>query len=645
MRRILFFAWVTMMPLMLSVHAQTATDPNEGMQMTADASTGAQVLSWWSRTGRTYFVQQSFDLVNWTYVPVVRDGASPAAPDGLNFTCSDPRQFWRLKYTDASTGGLTGAAADFDGDKVSNLAEAQNNTNPFSSVDTDGDQIPDDWEIDAGGNPNDPYDALLDSDGDRIPNRYEFAHGTDGGDASSHITPALSVDAVSGVDSSGSTNKKTIGAAISAASTAYTVIRVKPGSYSAVISTNKTVMLLADVGGQVVLSYNGQLTGVSIQGRDMVLRDFQLVSAGWSQDRAPVEIILSDPSYQAAMINCSMQSQGVCKVAPLRIDKGTAVVIHCTIAGNFTGAGTNNAGSISLYSSANPASSQRLVLRNSILWNPESHMSNEIYAASGSTVVATGNLMRDGAYSSLSGDPGLDRYGMLKSGSPAILGGSATSYLVSQDIHGESRTGLADIGADEYKDTDADNLPDWWEQNYFANLTSASGASDNDSPTHDGLLNRYEYLLGFNPLNPDTSGDPALPDYLAALLMSGDAQYPPEWLVDADGDGLDAGWEAYYGSSDSNPDSNGDGISDLAAFLAGYNPTLADIDGDSLNGAAELALGTSALSADTDGDGVNDNLDAFPLDPFISTLPAANPMDMTAPLVTLTKPAEAVLVP
>ena len=68
MKRVLIFLMGWGLGLMLA-SAQTATDVNEGVRVTASATTGAQMLIWWGRTGRTYFVQQSYDLINWTYVP------------------------------------------------------------------------------------------------------------------------------------------------------------------------------------------------------------------------------------------------------------------------------------------------------------------------------------------------------------------------------------------------------------------------------------------------------------------------------------------------------------------------------------------------------------------------------------------------
>ncbi|MGQ4891684.1 MAG: hypothetical protein ACP6IP_04250 [Candidatus Njordarchaeia archaeon] len=50
---------------------------------------------------------------------------------------------------------------------------------PPSTTDSDGDGLPDEWEIEHNLNPNDPTDATLDNDNDGLSNLEEYLHGTD----------------------------------------------------------------------------------------------------------------------------------------------------------------------------------------------------------------------------------------------------------------------------------------------------------------------------------------------------------------------------------------------------------------------------------------------------------------------------------
>lgn len=114
--------------------------------------------------------------------------------------------------------------------------------------------------------------------------------------------------------------------------------------------------------------------------------------------------------------------------------------------------------------------------------------------------------------------------------------------------------------------------------------------------------------------------------------------------LDLDGDGLSNALEVTLGSNPLNADSNGDRLPDNVAYASGYSLTANDTDGDGLSNAFELANGLDPLRADTDGDGVNDATDAYPLDATISS-GSAQQGDTTPPIVTLTAPLGATLLP
>ncbi|WP_176014997.1 right-handed parallel beta-helix repeat-containing protein [Victivallis sp. Marseille-Q1083] len=134
----------------------------------------------------------------------------------------------------------------------------------------------------------------------------------------------------------------------------------------------------------------------------------------------------------------------------------------------------------------------------------------EITLKNGITITANNNCVSSdwSAYGSnnLIADPLLTGVGYLKKGSPCINAGLNID-ATTQDIDGVSRPAgaTADIGAQEFKDTDNDGIPDNIEA--LAGLNPNSAADANLDKDNDGLKNLAEYLAGTNINKADSDGD------------------------------------------------------------------------------------------------------------------------------------------
>jgi hypothetical protein len=131
-------------------------------------------------------------------------------------------------------------------------------------------------------------------------------------------------------------------------------------------------------------------------------------------------------------------------------------------------------------------------------------------------------------------DPNLTPNPHLKAGSPCINAGDpafVVNPLAPYDIDGENRiiNGRVDIGADEYLDSDADGLPDWWESLHFESATGASFSAD---PDNDGLTNLQEYEL----FSSDPNADPIYVDDATDPSEDGSIDHPFDTIQE----GLDA---------------------------------------------------------------------------------------------------------
>ncbi|WP_143026658.1 thrombospondin type 3 repeat-containing protein [Ferrimonas sediminum] len=143
-------------------------------------------------------------------------------------------------------------------------------------------------------------------------------------------------------------------------------------------------------------------------------------------------------------------------------------------------------------------------------------------------------------------------------------------------------------GLNDYLDSDDDNdlMPDSWEKQYALNQFDPSDAAgDADS---DGASNLMEYQQGLDPTNPDTDGD---------QVSDGEDVFPldPEESVDSDGDGI---------GNNADLDDDNDGMPDLWELQYGLNPLSGadahiDSDGDGMTNLEEFNNGQSDPTRDT----------------------------------------------
>lgn len=541
--------------------------------------------------------------------------------------------------------GTHAHVADTDGDGLNDGGEATAGSNPFTS-DSDYDNMPDNFEVTQGLNPINYRDALDDTDGDRIPNVYEWANGTSPSNSASFPAPHFTVDPAAPAVG---TVKNTISDAINAANGTgvdYRIVFVKSGTYPEAFSIQsafRTILLLGERGlhpPKISRNFAATNADVSLSKNHAMLDGFYLVHDSAIMNSRGILASGGEGSY-IRIANCRIRGHVNSTGPAIQIAGGELGVVNCTIHDNFS---TESPSAADISAGIHiTGGSTKLHLVNSVVWNPSrfGNIQQISQVVVSSAVEAENSIVLGGEHGTSGANPLIDPvFGLLRAGSPAINAGSGSSgSVVGPDFQGEARTGNPDIGADEFVDSDADGLPDAWEQYYFAGLTE-SGTGD---PDNDGLQNAYELGVGTNPNSSDSDGD-GLSDMMEALATPGTVYGEAENLDDDDGDGLSNARELVAGTNSNVADSNGDGVLDGASWGMGFNPASLDSDGDGVSNIDEVANGTSPLVADSDGDGVNDGADAFPLDPQSSTLPPGSG-DTTAPAVVLIRPPGATLLP
>lgn len=167
-----------------------------------------------------------------------------------------------------------------------------------------------------------------------------------------------------------------------------------------------------------------------------------------------------------------------------------------------------------------------------------------------------------------------------KTGDNSIEAKIIDTNLTDEDL-ANNKTGKRTF----YVDIDTDN-------DGIGNLEDA----DDDN---DGVQDTEEVKNKTNPLVADTDGDGYKDDVDVFPLNKS------EWK-DTNQNGV---------GDNTDPDIDGDGLSNVEEKKLGTDPYLIDTDEDGLADKSEIILKTDPIKIDTDGDGSNDNVDDFPLDP------------------------------
>lgn len=386
----------------------------------------------------------------------------------------------------------------------------------------------------------DAYDVTENSNSDAFVTRFSFS-GTINVPSSCHPTIQAGIDAASDGD----------------------VVLVAEGIYTGEGNTNlnfngKAITLLSESGPEkAIIECQGDgvdfgLSFSSGNGIDSVVEGFTI-------NGAIIAGILCGSGSSPTIQNCIIKNNG----RGILCWGSSPAIINSVIANN---AATGDGGGILSSYGGNPkitnctivnnssvsgggikCNDGPAVIKNSIIWN------NSPDQISGSPTVTYSDVQGGTGQpwfgtGCINADPLLAAGFHLQAGSvcrDAADPASAPPACPSDDIDIESRPkGVRyDIGADEFFDSDSDNLPDYWEYKYYGNL--AKGWSEDYEG--DGLSNGNEYNNSTDPIDMDTEDD-----------------------------GMPDGWEVQYTlnpvQNDADADKDNDSFSNYIEYLGGSNP-------------------------------------------------------------------------
>lgn len=488
------------------------------------------------------------------------DGASGS---GGTYTLTLPAGVWTVTAAATDSGGLTTSAdvtltvfdpsvIDTDGDGLADVTEAALGTNPNLAdtdgdslddgaevnlhgtnplaTDTDGDAMPDNFEVGNGLDPTDAADALLDPDADLRNNLLEYLLGTDPQVAN---PPPASEIIIDNTDPGASTVEGTFTSYVAAEQYGTSATFTEAGG---VVDTFRFNPTIEQAGIWRVFAWNSCYSNRATDVRHIVRHGDGTTVIEVDQD-------------------CDTGSHGEWfELGDFRFELGTDGYLDISDSGIVPPSTT--------YLGADAA---RFLLI-------DTNATPELIASAAHLDVLTGTAVNLTATASDPEDG--DLTGTIAWSDDAGGSGSGAGYSLTPTVEG-TITVLASV-------TDSGG------RTVTATITIAAVGDDND-----GLSPAEEATHGTNPADPD-SDDDGLSDGDEVLIHGTNPL-----SADSDADGLPDGYEVTHGlnpldAADAALDSDGDGATNLAEFLAGTDPNVAppvDITIDD-GGAGTTLVGT-----------------------------------------------------
>ena len=540
--------------------------------------------------------------------------ANNASSDPLNTDNDGLPDSWEVEHFGNAT-AQTGSG-DFDGDFDSNLFEYTNATDPadpaaFTESDSDG--LGDGWEILYFGSVG-AKDGTVDSDGDLFTDLQEYLYGSDPNDSSFSLAEAKLAHRWS---FTGNLNDSV--------GTAHATIENGTTSNTNPVTQNPTSVTLA--GGAKADSQWVKLGSNLLPARNTpctievwaTYNQIQNYARIWDFHNSTTENL-----YMSWSVGTGASTDRIQWVDPagLLVDNTNAYQLATKyhIVMTIAPAATPGSSLVTWYSA------------------PEyDGVTNfDLGPARGTATVANSLAFLNDTVNALGFSPWPDNTASATYDEFRLWDGALPEWALQ---------GLHEQGADDatQPDSDTDQMPDAFENFYFGNLTSGPGddfdgdsssnleelvagsdpsdsmSSPNDSDA-DNLPDAWE-LEWFGNLEQDGSGDPDGDlAFNSEELAAGTEPNSYESFPDTDLDGMSDGWEmSYFQSLDDDGTSDGDGdtVTSLAEFTGMSSPADplspgaadGDIDNDGLPDRWEVAwfdqttLAVQTATGDPDGDG------------------------------------------